>query len=172
MPTADTPVTRLHRDLSLANPRQPGFDSTYTFDTSSKVHLRSSPSYAPDSFSLPFPASLTTIALYNSRTGWFGSSIGLPEPGGLLPSLIQHGKLSFPSGHTRVLWGGLAKYQSLPDWWLVWQNVAWRRGSSAPRLPTEYMFCRPGWFGRHAVPSALRHTAFGRSSDCGIAASI
>ena len=102
MPTADTSVSRSHRDSSLTYPRKSGFDSIYTFDTSSKVHLRSSPSYTPDRFSRPFPTSLTTIALYNSRTGRFDSSIGWPKPRDLLSSLIQHGKLRFPSGHTRV----------------------------------------------------------------------
>ena len=91
MPVAALPVVQLTSRLVPGSRSYPGFDNiSLHFDTTSEVHLRSSPQHTPDHSRWPFPRSLTTIALYNSRIGRFDSSFWSPKPRDLLSSLIQH----------------------------------------------------------------------------------
>lgn len=58
------------------------------------VCLRSSSQHIPYIFTMPFPQSLTTTPFGHSRTGWFDICSCKPISGGLLPSLIQHRRLT------------------------------------------------------------------------------
>ena len=97
-PTCRLPLCLLFQFTSKLIPglrSELGFDSIGVhFDTSSGVHLRSSPQSIPDNSKIAFSLSLTTIALYKCRIGWFGSSFWSLKPRGLLSSLIQHERLS------------------------------------------------------------------------------
>ena len=70
----------------------PGFDVIYwNFDASSAVHFRSSPWISPDAvIATPFPATLTTKALYPSSLRWFEARSCKPAPGGPPPSSAKH----------------------------------------------------------------------------------
>ena len=91
-PTCRLPLCLLFQFTSKLIPglrSELGFDSIGVhFDTSSGVHLRSSPQSIPDNSKIAFSLSLTTIALYKCRIGWFGSNFWWPKPRGLLSSLI------------------------------------------------------------------------------------
>lgn len=97
-PTCRLPLCLLFQFTSKLIPglrSELGFDSIGVhFDTSSGVHLRSSPQSIPDNSKIAFSLSLTTIALYKCRIGWFGSNFWWPKPRGLLSSLVQHERLS------------------------------------------------------------------------------
>jgi len=78
------------------------------FDTSSTVHLRSTPRISPDAVNAaPFPSTLTTRTLYPSSSWRFEACSCKPTPGGPPPSSIKHPTLLYPpfssnvsSGHT------------------------------------------------------------------------
>ena len=72
-----------------------GFDSSLNLTMRHRtVCLRSSSQHLPDTFMMPFPQSLTTTSFQCSRTGRFDICPCRPISGGLLPSLVQHRKLT------------------------------------------------------------------------------
>ena len=69
MPDATQPVTRYPLDSSrAAYPSRFRHRLEVCFDTSSAVHLRSSPQHPPDAYPAPFPLTLTTTALNGSSS--------------------------------------------------------------------------------------------------------
>ncbi len=73
----------------------PGFDSSLGLTMRHRtVCFRSSSQHVPDIFMMPFPQSLTTTSFERSRTGRFDFCSCKPISGGLLPSLVQHRKLT------------------------------------------------------------------------------
>ena len=79
-------------DLHPGVPHRPQFRRRLGFlDTSSTVHFRSSPWIAPDAvIAAPFPATLTTKALYPSSLQWFEVCSCKPTPEGPPPSSAKH----------------------------------------------------------------------------------
>jgi hypothetical protein len=73
----------------------PGFDSSLELTMRHRtVCLRSSSQHVPDVLMTPFPQSLTTTSFGRSRTGRFDICSCKPISGGLLPSLVQHRRLT------------------------------------------------------------------------------
>jgi hypothetical protein len=79
-------------DLHPGDASQPRFRRHLGFlDTSSTVHFRSSPWIAPDAvIAAPFPATLTTKALYPSSLQRFEVCSCKPTSEGLPPSSVKH----------------------------------------------------------------------------------
>ena len=73
----------------------PGFDSALELTMRHRtVCFRSSSQYLPDVLTTPFPQSLTTTPFERSSTGRFEACSCKPASGGLLPSSVQHHKLT------------------------------------------------------------------------------
>ena len=92
MPDAAQPVTRYPLNSSraayLAHFRH---RLEVRFDTSSAVHLRSSPQHSPDALPAPFfSLTLTTTALNGSSSRRFEGCVWTPPPRGRPSSLVQH----------------------------------------------------------------------------------
>jgi hypothetical protein len=91
-PDTGRAISRLASTFIPGHSTDPGFDVIYgNFDASSAVHFRSSPWISPDAIiAAPFPATLTTKALYPSSLRWFEISSCKPTPGGPPPSSAKH----------------------------------------------------------------------------------
>jgi hypothetical protein len=85
------PYSSSRQRLSRTYPRSQVLTTSVVFRHLAKDSLAFISAIRTGRFLTAFSRSLTTTALNNSRTGRFGSNIGLPKPRDLLSSLIPHG---------------------------------------------------------------------------------
>ena len=117
------------------------------YDTTMMIHLRSSLSVPPDAIhAAPFPATLTTRALYSSSLQWFEACACTPTPRGqtLINGKVTHDSQSFGASCSR--------HTSIP---LVWAKIAYRHQKQSRHMGARLYANRSSAKGRLLI-SAFR----------------